>query len=346
MSAEMFGSLALARGYVDRVQQSVAPLVVGDLIDALERLDRAYDEFPELELEQPRSELLDSLQSAAGNLPDRAAIPLLMYCVAAGQPGSSALGSLVEKIVKSDFRPLLLSVLCLLCQGREFRWSAIAPVVSSLRQQGRTDTLLELISEVLACTKLATAVDVTELGDVLKQLLESRRQPEIDSDVLARAAGSARARLSHSFSGSGGPTSRDALLATAERLRRTLSPARLSPYPDLAWPSGRISFDEFLLQWPCEVELPSKLNDAEFIEAACRVILLRGPDMAESDQYLRLLEDGIVSKYWIIEDLLASREFRSLERSLRVMIGGQPVTGPGGPQQETPGVTWPWSAGG
>jgi hypothetical protein len=68
--------------------------------------------------------------------------------------------------------------------------------------------------------------------------------------------------------------------------------------------------------------------------------------MAESDQYLRLLEDGIVSKYWIIEDLLASREFRSLERSLHVMIGGQPVTGLGGPQQETPGVTWPWSAGG
>jgi hypothetical protein len=91
------------------------------LIDALERLDRAYDEFPELELDRPRREVLAGLQSTAETLPDRVAIPLLMYCAAAGSPGSPALDSLVEKITKSDFHPLLSEVLHSVCDRREFR---------------------------------------------------------------------------------------------------------------------------------------------------------------------------------------------------------------------------------
>jgi hypothetical protein len=349
MSTDKFGSLTLGRAYIDTVRGSIGTLGGGELLNALERLERAYDQFPELELDRPRHALLDSLQSTAENLPDRAAIPLLIYCVAAGRPCSSALGSLVEKIVKSDFQPLLPAVLRSLVRGRLPCWSAIAPVVGLLRQQGRTDTALQLISEVLACTQLATAADVAELGDVLRQLLENRRQPVIDSAVLARAAVSARARLSHPSSGRGGQASRKALLATAERLRLALSPARLSPHPepDLAWSSALISFDEFLLQWPCETELPSELNDAEFIEEVYRAILLRGPDITERDQYLRLLEDGIVSKYWIIEDLLTSAELGALERRVRVIYGGKVITGLESSEEEkTPVVTWPWSAGG
>ena len=74
-----------------------------------------------------------------------------------------------------------------------------------------------------------------------------------------------------------------------------------------------MSFDEFLLQWPCEVELPLDLDDAVFVAEPYRAILLRGPQVAETDQYLRLLRDGAVSRTWIIEDLLAS-EFHFLER--------------------------------
>ena len=104
-----------------------------------------------------------------------------------------------------------------------------------------------------------------------------------------------------------------------------------------------MSFDEFLLQWPCEVELPVELDDAAFIEEAYRAILLRGPDVAEKDQYLRLLQDGVVSKSWIIEDLLASEELRSLERGLRVIWGGQVITEPGSSgEEDMPAVTWPW----
>jgi hypothetical protein len=103
-----------------------------------------------------------------------------------------------------------------------------------------------------------------------------------------------------------------------------------------------MSFDEFLLQWPCEVELPAELDDAAFIEEAYRAILLRGPDVAETDQYLSLLRNGVVSKPWIIEDLLGSEELRSLERRLRVIWEGHAMTQPGrSADEEMPAVTWP-----
>ena len=346
MSAEMFGSLVLARTYVDAVRQCVVQLVDGELIDALERLDRAYDEFPELELDRPCRAVLEGLQSTAAGLTDRAAIPLLMYCVAAGPPDSSALAVLVAKIIESDFRPLLSAVLRPLCQGREFCWTAIEPILSMLRQRDRPGTGLQLIAQLLGCANAAKDKNASGVGDVLKGLLRDRQPLETDSAVLARAVGAARRRLRATPLDPSRPASPDALLATAERLRSTLSPTRLGPHPDLGWPSGRLSFDEFLLQWPCKVELPVELNDADFVEAACRAILLREPDITEKNQYLRLLRDGVASKSWIIEDLLASKEFRSLERSLRIIFEGQPVTGPGGPQEETPAVTWPWSADG
>ena len=161
--------------------------------------------------------------------------------------------------------------------------------------------------------------------------------------MLARAVQSARHRLSRPALGRRGPASREAVLATAERLKPILSAARPGPHPDLGWPSGRMSFDEFLLQWPCEVELPVELDDAEFIEEAYRAILLRGPDIAESDQYLGLLRTGRVSKSWIIEDLLASTELRSLERRVRVICGGRVITEPGSSgEEEVPAATWPW----
>jgi len=169
----------------------------------------------------------------------------------------------------------------------------------------------------------------------------------IDSAVLARAVRSARDRLTRPSLGQNEAPPREALLTTAERLRPALSPPRLAAHFDLGWPSGRMSFNEFLLQWPCEVELPAELNDVEFIQAAHRAILLRGPDITEKNQYLRLLQDGVASQAWIIEDLLASREFRSLERNVRVIFRGQPITGTGTSPEDTPAVTWPWrSAGG
>ena len=347
MSSEKFSSLSLSRACIDSVQWSVGALEGGDLIDALGRLDNAYDEFPELELERPRRAVLEGLQSTAQDLPDRAAIPLLMYCAAAGLSCSSALASLVERIIKSDSLPLLPAVLRSSCRDREFCWGAIEQVINMLRQRGRPEMVVQLISEVLSCTKFSKDEDAAEAGEVLQRLLGDPDRLGIDSAMLAWAMRSARDRLSHPSLGQNEAAPREALLTMAERLRSALSPPRLTAHDDLGWPSGRMSFNEFLLQWPCEVELPAELNDLEFIQEAHRAILLRGPDITEENQYLRLLQDGVASQAWILEDLLASKELRSLERSVRVIFRGQPITGPGTSPEDTPAVTWPWrSAGG
>ena len=85
-----------------------------------------------------------------------------------------------------------------------------------------------------------------------------------------------------------GHGSRAALLAIAKRLRVPQSKRPAEP-PRRAWPSGRLSFDEFLVQWPCEIELAAELDDAAFVDEAYRLILLRGPAVAEREQCLRLL---------------------------------------------------------
>ena len=342
MPTDKSGSLSLGRAYIDMIRESIVSLSGGELISALERLDTVYNEFPELELDRPRGAVLQSLRSAAESMPNRVAIPLLMYCAAANPSCSSSLASLVEKIVKSDYRPSLSAVLRSLCACREFCWHAIEPVVLVLlRQQDRT-MVLPLILELLECTKFTNEESASEAADILKPLLSDQDRPGIDSAALARAARSARRRLARSGSARNEPGSRAVLLAMAERLGST-APARLTPHAELAWPSARMSFDEFLLQWPCEVELPGDLDDATFIDEAYRAILLRGPDGTERDQYLRLLHDGVASKSWIIEDLLASEELRSLERRLRVVCNGQVIIEPGSSgEEDMSAVTWPW----
>src|ERR1700680_897195 len=94
LPAHKFGSLSHALAYIDNVQESIGSFRARELIDALERLDAAYREFPELELDHPRRELFEGVGSAAANLPDRAAIPLLIYCVALAPSCSRSVASL------------------------------------------------------------------------------------------------------------------------------------------------------------------------------------------------------------------------------------------------------------
>jgi hypothetical protein len=342
LPAHKFGSLSHALAYIDNVQESIGSFRARELIDALERLDAAYREFPELELDHPRRELFEGVRSAAANLPDRAAIPLLIYCVALAPSCSRSVASLLEKIAGSDSRSSVSPVLGLLCRSRQLRWSGIRPIVNALRQQGRADAVLQLVSAVLDCIKFAKQDDVSELGDILKFLLDDGHRLKLDRCALADAARSARHRLSR-LPSVNEQSFRGLPLAMAERLRAAAPSSRWSnSNPDGAWPSGRLSFDEFLLQWPCEIELPVDLDDATFIEEAYRAILLRGPNGTEEDQYLRLLQNGFVSKLWIIEDLLGSEELRSLERRLRVIWGGHVITEPGSSEEEDmAAVTWP-----
>jgi hypothetical protein len=343
-ASQELASLPLARAYIQDLRKRISTFRVRELIDALECLDTAYREFPELELDHPRRELLEAVRSAAANMPDRAAIPLLIYCVALDPSCLRSVEALLGKIFDSDIWPSVLPVLGLLCRSEQLRWSGIRPIVNALRQQGRADAALLLVSAALDRINFAKEHDVSQLGDVLKFLLGDGHQLEIDCCALANTARSARHRLSLRPSVRSEQPSRELLLTMAERLRAAAPGApRSNPHPDMALRSGRLSFDEFLLQWPCEIELPVDLDDAAFIDEAYRAILLRGPNGAEKDQYLRLLQNRVVAKPWIIEDVLASEELRSLERRLRVILGGQMITEPGNSgEEDMPAVVWPW----
>lgn len=331
-------SLSLARAYIDTVQNSVGSLSGNSLLNALVNLTRSYEEFPELELDRPQGELLEHLRSATENMPDRTAIPVLMYCVAASSTSSAALPSLVQKIVKTGNQSSVSAILSSLgC--RELCWQVIDLAVSELR--ARPQDAIGLISEVIDWIKFIGAENRSAFGDTLKPLLIDQHQPEIDSGLLAQTVRSARHRLAPGRAQKE-PAPSAKLLAMAERLRPHSLPPRLVPNLHLGWPSGRISFDEFLLQWPCEIELPVELNGAAFIDGVYQAILLRKPESAERDQFMRLLQNGTLTRSGVIEELLASDELRSLGRKLRVVFGTEVITEPGSSLEEhMPAATWP-----
>ena len=324
-----FGSLSLARAYIDTAQRSLGSLDGDGLIDVLEHLARAYEEFPELELDRPRNELLEHLRSTTEKMPDRAAIPVLMYCAAASSTSSTALLSLVQKIVKSGNQSSL----------SEDCGQVIDLAVGKLRD--RRQDAIGLLAEVIDYAKFTRTEEFSAFGDMLKPLLTDQDQPQIDSGLLTRALRSARRRLAPGPAQKE-PQSRAKLLAMADRLRVNSLPERHSPNLRLGWPSGRVSFDEFLVQWPCEIELPVESNGTAFIDRVYQAILLRAPESAERDQFMRLLQNGTLTRSEVIEELLASDELRSLGRKLHVVFGTEVITEPGSSlEEQMPAATWP-----
>lgn len=315
-STEEYGSLAQARAYVDTVRGRIGSLTPRELIEALDRIERAYREFPELALDR--------------TLPCCSSVVTLSLSAAASLAlDSRCCGNGEEALVG------------LLRRFRELGWADVEPIISELRREGRTDLILRIISEALDRLSFGDERSAAGFGDVLKDLLTAEQPQEIDGGKLAQLVRNVRRRLKGPPPGRHQPDSKEALLSIARRLRAP-SPAPAKSHRDLAWPSGRLSFDEFLLQWPCEIELPTDLDDAAFIDEAYRAILLRGPEAPERDQYVKLLRDSAVSREWVIEDLLASEELHSLERRLRVVCGGRVITEPeNSGQEEMPAVTWP-----
>jgi hypothetical protein len=334
-------SLRLALAYIDSVREGTSSLGAKELSEALQRLHRAYQEFPELELDRPRRDLSKDLRSAVTSMPEREIIPLLADIAAFDPSCLSSIKLLLEKIAESDDWRSLLPILHRLISSRKIHWRALESIVTILRR-GEKNINLPFFLELLKFLDLSEEETADNFGNIVIQLLSDQHPVGIHGGALAKAAPSAQRSPSQPSPGGDKQESRDALLAMAQRLRAD-PPPRSHPTPDLAWPSGRMSFDEFLTQWPCEVELPVDLDNHAFVEAAYQAILLRGPDVTEMNQYLELLQNGAVSKPWIIEDLLGSEELRFMERQLRVICGGYVITEPGRSVAETmPAVTWPW----
>src|SRR5579863_727574 len=148
-AANEFASLPLARAYIDTVGEEIGSLALPGLIDALQRLHRAYHEFPELELDRPRRELALGLLSAAKRVPDRAIIPLLTLIIAFDPSSLSSMILLLGKIVESDRLKSLSPILRSLNPSKEFHWNSIKIIVKILQERSREDTISQGISEVL-----------------------------------------------------------------------------------------------------------------------------------------------------------------------------------------------------
>ena len=346
MATNEFSSLPLAQDYIDTVRAKVGAFSTQELIAALKRLSRVYNEYPELELYRPRRELLNGFCTAAKELPDCVAIVLLMYCVVLDPSCSSFRILLFEKIAASEDWQSLSPVLGSLDRW-ELCWSSVEPIVNAMQQLGRVDATVRVLSEVFDCIVLDKTESASGLGDALVYLLSDKHSSGIDGRTVAEAVRSARRRLrqlpcGQSEERSGERRSREVLLAIAERLKITSLSQSSHPHPELAWPSGKLSFAEFVHQWPCEIRLSPELDEAAFVDEAYRAILLRGPDADEMTQHLGLLKNGALSRRRIIEGLLACEELHSLERRIRVIWGDQVITQPGkSADKEIPAVTWP-----
>jgi hypothetical protein len=346
MPTNEFASLPLAQDYIDTVRVKVGAFGNQELIAALKRLSGAYNEYPELELYCPRRELLNGFCTAAKELPDCAAIVLLMYCVALDPSCSFFRILLFEKIAVSEDWRSLSPVLGSLDRWG-FCWSSVEPIIRVMQQLGRVDAIVCVLSEIFDCIVLDKPENASSLGNALVYLLSDKHSGGIDGSAVAKAVRSARRRLrqlpcDRTAERSGERRSREVLLAIAERLKITSLSQSSHPHPELAWPSGKLSFAEFVHQWPCEIRLSPELDEAAFVDEAYRAILLRGPDVDEMTQHLGLLRNGALSRLRIIEGLLACEELHSLERRVRVIWGEQVITQPGkSADKEIPAVTWP-----
>src|ERR1700676_1152897 len=237
-----------------------------------------------------------------------------MHIIAFDPSCSSAVTLLFNKIAERDGWQPLLPILSLLNSATTVQSHVLEPIISLLQKRGEEVADLKDITEILEKLHFGKESIPDNFPHIIEDLLNAERPVGTDGCAPANAAQSARRRASQPPFSRDTRRSRNELLAIAERLRAAPPPHRPNRHPGFAWPSGPMSFDEFLLQWPCEVDLPIDLDDQAFIEEAYQAILLRGPDIGELHQYLRLLQNHAASKPWIIEDLLASNELPALER--------------------------------
>ena len=248
-------SLVSAKVLLQSLDHTFVGVPVERLIEVYERVDHAYDEFPELELEYPREGLAEKLRSATDALPDDTAVPLLMFCVAIAPTSASSASALLDRMARSPHGQALAGVVRVLARKRHFAWSEIAPAIAQLRRQGRMDAALAMISAVLGRLHLAPDGGYFELGNILRDLLiDGGDRANIDPSLLAGVAWSARNRLRETTPRRAQSAGANPWLSLAERVSAKLSSSRLPPAspvlpPRLAWPSRRLAFADFAAQW-------------------------------------------------------------------------------------------------
>jgi hypothetical protein len=246
-----FSSLAEAQEWLAAVPQAITSLSRAELAATIPRIERTYDQFPELLGPFSRRALLRQFRTVADALSDAEAVPLLLLCAAAEPSDPIALAFLFERAARAQGSASLLALVRLFQPYVALGWETIGPAMAALGAQG-TDAaaILEILSQILGGTE-ASFESAAALGRVLAPLLLAEPLAAIDPARLAQTATGARRHLAKAPAGDGGAVRGHDWLALAERLKARLQPP--SPPPGTAppaWPSGEIGFASFLAQWP------------------------------------------------------------------------------------------------
>lgn len=251
VDADEFSSLTEAQEWLAALPQAIASLSQAGLVAAIPRIERAYDQFPELLAPFPTRALLRPFRAVADALCDAEAVPLLLLCAAAEPSDPAALAPLFERAARAQGSAALLALVRLFQPYVALGWETIGPAIAALGAQGTgAAATLEILSEILDGTE-APFGSAVALGRVLAPLLLTEPAAAIDPARLAQAAAGARHHLAKTPAGDGGAGRGHDWLALAERLKARLQPP--APPPGAAppaWPSGEIGFASFLAQWP------------------------------------------------------------------------------------------------
>lgn len=340
LSAEPgFASLPGAHHYVERLVNNAGSLTTPQIRDILDRLRCAYAEFPELDLDYPRSTVSAKLLSCFDKVGGQADIGILSVLLEiirfdpSSKPCLLELKRAVDKLAGEDRQTLA-------ADGAGELRDRLRETQSLLRHH-QPDRLHCQLGQALARIEIAASGNIGEdCAPPDDAEPAAARSIAIDDPALLELIPAVRQRVGERLAWERDRAPRDELLVMAARLDH--EPASRSPAPRrLAWPSGRLSFGEFVLQWPCRIELPADLDGDALIIEAHKAILLREPTPSELTRYRNSQRSGEVSPRRLIEELLNSSELHRLERIVDVVWGGDVLSGPGEPHsQSAPRVQW------
>jgi hypothetical protein len=252
-------SLAAAAEWLRAAPRRVANLAGEELIEAVARIDDAYDQYPELESAIPRQALADELRAAIGQSGGEAALPAQMACVALDPvPAAQSVTALLDALVRAGHGATSAQIVAILARRRAIASDEIVSAVTELCRQGQLSAALAMAAEASGGGELA----VTVLRAGLQRLLCAGDDTTTDPSWLARTTLSARQRVRRSLRPAmwrGAPGSSARLLELAERVaaklpRQPLSLPRIAATPRR---TGRLGFAEFAAQWPeiCDVAI-------------------------------------------------------------------------------------------
>jgi hypothetical protein len=236
----------------------LAGLASEQLIDAVARIDEAYDQFPELEIDIPRRALVDELRALLDCAGGQAALPLLMACAALDPvPAAELVAALLDGMVRAGEGEVIVRAVAILARRRAIAGVEIAPAVAELCRQGHLPAALALTAQ--ASGEGDSEAVAVALGAELQRLLFAGDDAVIDPSGLARTILSARHRVQrstrpHAKDGPGPRNLTPRLLELVERVAATLPRQPVAPPPITAttapWRTGRLGFAEFAAQWP------------------------------------------------------------------------------------------------